>query len=58
MNRKPYTVQILERGTWRSDITSNQRWRVFDRLLWLTRSPRRKAIARVVDRDGRMVTPS
>lgn len=55
MNRGPYTVQVLTRGGWASDATSRRLDRVRDRCSWLTRSPRRQAVARVVDRDGRVV---
>lgn len=57
--RKPYTVQILagHNGVWRHDLETRSNVRARDRLLWLTRSPRRQAVARVVDADGRPVTP-
>lgn len=56
MRRPPYTVQVMNRhGVWESDQTSRRLSRLRDRLLHLTRSPRRQAVARIVDRDGRNV---
>ena len=56
MHRKPYTVQVrTARGGWTSDATSRHLDRVRDRLLWITRSPRGRTFARIVDADGRTV---
>lgn len=51
--RPPYTVQVMTRGGWASDATSRRLDRMIDRMRWLTRSPRGRVPARVIDRDGR-----
>jgi hypothetical protein len=57
MKRGPFYVQVLNRGGWAHDTVTRSRSRAVARLLWLTRSPRRPAVARVVDVDGQAVTP-
>lgn len=56
MNRRPYSVEVLNRGGWATDTVTSSRRHAFGRMLWLTRSPRRPAVARVVDADGNGVT--
>jgi hypothetical protein len=56
VNRRPDTVQVLAgRGVWRSDVVTRSARYARERLAWLTRSPRRQAVARIVDADGRAV---